>query len=86
MRGELRIVICAPVAPFAGKTFDPSAQTYSCYAPVPCPRCRQMMWLGSRSWIEVQNRRAKMLCMPCALQTGVWKPGQNLNKLTDADP
>jgi hypothetical protein len=82
---DIQIVVCAPVREIGGHKFDPATAPYSTYTQVPCPRCLLPMWLGSRAWIEVENRRATMLCLPCAYETGVYHPGATMTKLTDRD-
>jgi hypothetical protein len=82
---DQQIVVCAPLAEIAGLKFDPETAPYSTYTQVECPHCRQGMWLGARGRVEVEAGRAQMICVVCAVQTGVMGPGDDMKKLTDRD-
>jgi hypothetical protein len=68
---DLNIVLCAPLAEIGGLRFDPKTAPYSEYTQVECPHCRQGMWLGERSRDLVESGAAQMMCMVCAVRTGI---------------
>jgi len=81
----LQIVVCAPLAEIGGLKFDPATAPYSTYTQVECPHCRQAMWLGQRGRVEVEAGRAQMICVACAVRTGLMRPGDEMQPLTDRD-
>jgi len=83
---DINIVVCAPLAEIGGLKWDPSMAPYSQYTQVLCPHCALGMWLGQRGRVEVEAGRAQMICMPCAVRTGLLGPGDKMQQLTDRDP
>ena len=82
---ELQIVVCAPLAAVGELVFDPATAPYSAYTQVECPHCRQPMWLGERSRLMVETGRAQMICVVCAVTTGIMGPDTPMSRLTDRD-
>lgn len=80
-----QIVVCAPFLDVGGVKFDPAGAPYSTYTKVECPHCRQQMWLGERGRREVETGQAQMICMVCAVRTGLMDPGTQMQRLTDRD-
>jgi hypothetical protein len=80
-----QFVICAPFLDVGGVKFDPAGAPYSTYTKVECPHCRQPMWLGERGRGLVERGQAQMMCMVCAVTTGVMQSPDELQKLTDRD-
>jgi hypothetical protein len=81
----VQIVVCAPVFDVGGVKFDPAGAPYSTYSKVECPHCRKQMWLGERSRLLIERGQAQMMCMVCAVTTGVMDPGCTMERLTDRD-
>ena len=82
---DLNIVICPPLAEIAGLTFDPATAPYSKYTQVECPHCAQGMWLGQRGRQLVETGQAQMMCVACAVKTGVLEAVDRVGQLTDQD-
>jgi len=82
---DLQIVVCAPLAAVGELKFDPATAPYSEYTQVDCPHCRQGMWLGARGREMVEAGHAQMICMACAVQTGLMTSHDELRRLTDRD-
>ena len=82
---DLQIVVCPPLVAIADLKFDPATAPYSEYTQVECPHCGQGMWLGARGRIEVESGRAQMICVLCAVATGLMEPDTPLQRLTDRD-
>jgi hypothetical protein len=82
-----KLVLCAPVAPVGGITFDPDTAPYSHYAQVDCPRCSKAMWVGERGAALVAEGAAEWLCMLCAFEIGTVEgpPPFKMGRLTDRD-
>ena len=86
MKPDREIVVCAPVAPVAGKTFNPVTDApYSTYTQIDCPQCGQKCWLGERGAVLVNQGQAEALCVECAVITGLLEGGTPMDKLTDRD-
>jgi hypothetical protein len=82
---DINIVVCAPLAEIAGLKFDPATAPYSEYTQVECPHCRQGMWIGARGRVEVEAGRSQMICMVCAVLTGLVGADTPMKPLTDRD-
>jgi hypothetical protein len=86
MKPDREIVVCAPVAPVAGKVFNPETDApYSKYSQLACPQCLQPCWIGERGVALVAQGVAEPLCMECAVITGLLEGGTPMRKLTDTD-
>jgi hypothetical protein len=72
---ELRFVICPNVAAIGTFQFDPATAPYTEYTQENCPRCHERMWLGARSRAEVEAGRAQMICVLCAILSGLYREG-----------
>ena len=80
-----QIVVCPPFFDVGGVKFDPAGAPYSQYSKVECPHCSKPMWIGERGRRLVETAQAQMMCMVCAVTTGVIDEATTMQRLTDRD-